>query len=174
LVTTTALIPPAVITTTLVVRDAGTVLRYSVRLEPLSAPIAMWRILYQGEPEQQDLRQEQRNDADTFNGWTHHPDHELEEWLPTTSYDFSLRAIRFFAPWRLSPDTVVPVRWQLDNDRIEGTLRVVRQDKAAVWWQKQQGYQTVGQWESLTDPMRYRWRVYCWRHQPTSSRPLGG
>ena len=170
LATTPLTLSPVPMTTTLIVRDAGVVLRYPVVLEPLMAPIAAWRIRYQGEPDRQEARREWRNDQDRFTGWLRTFETEATEWIATTSYDFSPSALRFFAPWSLAPDTLVVTRWQLDNDRIEGTLRVIRQEPAPLWWNKQQGYATVGEWAQLTEPMRYRWRTYCWRHQPDKAR----
>ena len=166
LATTAAFLPQTDLPTTLIVRDAGLVLRYPVDLEPLTAPLAAWRLVYTGEPERQELRREWRNDQESFPGWIQNPDDPGATWSPTVSYDFSLSAIRFFVPWRVLPQTRLAVRWQLDNDRIEGVLQVVRQDPTGLWWNKQQGYSTVGHWAQLTDPMRYRWRTYCWRHQP--------
>lgn len=168
LATTASIVPLAVLNTTLIIRDAGLVLRYPVRLDPLTAPLAAWRLSYTGEPEQQELRREWRNDQESFPGWIQSPEATTDTWTPTVSYDFSLSAIRFFVPWRLPLHTHLAVRWQLDNDRVEGSLEIVRQDPTSLWWNKQQGYSTVGQWGQLTDPMRYRWRTYCWRHQPAT------
>ncbi len=163
--------PPGAVETDLLVRQAGQVWRFPVRLEPLAGPLTAWHVLYRGAPATEDLRREWRNAVDTFSGWVRRLDADADERMPTSSYDFSLSAIRFFLPWRLAVGDRVAVRWQCDGEPIDGTMTLVRRDDAVVWWRRQPGYQAVGRWETLADTMARRWRTYCWRHQPRPATP---
>ena len=148
----------------LLMRQAGEVWSFPVRLDPVDGAIPSWRVWYVDPPEMQDVRREWRNAVDTFTGWVRYRD---AEWRPTLSYDFSISAVRFFLPWDLGAGDRVQVRWRLGQDWMEGILRLVRRDTAVVWWQQQRGYQAVGHWEEWSEATAYRWRRYCWRHQPT-------
>ena len=154
----------------LVVRQAGEVWSFPVRLEPVDGALPSWRVWYVGPPETQDVRREWRNAVDTFTGWVRY---RGAEWRPTLSYDFSIRAVRFFLPWDLGAGDRVQVRWHVDQDWVEGTMRLIRREAAVVWWQQQRGYPVVGHWEEWSEAMAYRWRRYCWRHQPTISARRG-
>ena len=169
LATSAGAVPESVWETTLVVRQEGTVLRFPVRLEPLLGPLASWRVLYLGAPETQDVRREWRNTGTAFTGFLVPPHADADQRVPTTSYDFSLSAIRFFLPWRLDVGDVVQGRWQLDREWLEGAMVIVRRDPTMVWWHKQQGYQAVGRWDHLSEAAQHQWRTYCWRHQPDDS-----
>lgn len=166
LATPAGIVPERVWETTLVVRQAGTVWRFPVRLEPLLSPLASWRVLYLEPPQTQDARREWRNSSAAFTGFLVPPHADADQRVPTTSYDFSLSAVRFFLPWPLDPGDVVQGRWQLDREGFEGALQIVRRDPTVVWWRKQQGYQAVGRWDHLSDGAQHQWRTYCWRHQP--------
>lgn len=164
--------PTTAVDTTLVLRQAGQVLSFPVRLEPLGGPVTTWRILYLGAPETQDIRREWRNDVDKFTGFVNRLNSDEENRFPTMSYDFSPSAIRFFLPWRLDVGDLVAVRWRLENEWVYGTMRLVRRDDSVVWWKKQQGFQAVGQWVDLSQDMARLWRTYCWRHQPDAIATL--
>ncbi len=153
----------------LLIRQAGRVLRFAVRLEALSGPIPTWRIFYLGEPDILETRREWRNDSESFTGFVCPLGWDADQRVPTMSYDFSPSAIRLFLPWRLDPGHQLSTRWHLDNDWVEGTMCLVRRASLGVWWRQQQGYQAVARWDELSETMAYRWKLYCWRHQPALS-----
>lgn len=165
-------VPDDPLESTMVLRQDGTVWEFPVTLEPMDGPVLSWRVLYRGAPCARDIRREWRNTSDTFTGFVHLPEEGSEQRVPSRSYDFSLSAIRFFSPWRLAIGDKVVVRWQLDHEWVEGTMRVVRADFSLIWWRKQQGYHVVGQWEHLSPEMQHVWRSYCWRNQPDGTLDL--
>lgn len=149
----------------LILRQDGTVRRFPVQLAAVSGPVPAWRVTYEeGRPDFWDARREWRNGRDTLSGLVGRRDSPVQ--VPTTSYDFSLSAIRFFVPWPLEAHDRIPVRWRLDHDWIDGIMVVIRRESAVTWWNSQPGYRVVGQWEDLDPEAQRRWRTYCWRHQP--------
>lgn len=164
--------PASPLETMIVLRQAGTVWEFPVSLEPLDGPIASWRVFYRDAPRAVDIRREWRNAEDTFGGFVRRADDAADQRMPSISYDFSLSAVRFFTPWRVAVGDRIFVRWHLESEWVEGTMRIVRADSSVVWWRKQQGFTAVGQWDTLSPDMEHVWRSFCWRHQPDAIAAL--
>lgn len=152
--------------TMLIWRSRGTVWRYPVRLEPVAGPLPGWRVRYLIAPQSMNVRREWRNDRDTLFGRVRRPDDEATQAVETRSHDFSPSAMRFWVPWPMVMGETVFGQWLLEDGVLEAFMRVVRCPSEPVWYRSQQGFQVVAAWESLSPTAQYRWRAYCWRHQP--------
>jgi len=150
----------------MVLRQGGRVLQFGVHLEPLDGPLAMWRVFYTGEKEVREERREWRNAIDNIDGRVRLPTMSWDHMVDTVTYDFTTQSMNFFLPWPLERDEQVETRWTLDYAVVEGTVKILRRNPAAVWWHRTSGFQAVGLWDDFAnEAMAYEWRMYCWRHQ---------